>query len=312
MYRFLVRRFLYSILALIGATVLVFSLSRVVGDPRLVYAQEGGYGITEEQWELLGKKLGLDKPVIVQYGIWLGNTARGDLGNSLMDQRPVTQIVVSRIGATFKLALVAWIFATVVGIPLGVLSAVKRSSFWDYLGRGFAIFGQTLPPFWVGIMGILIFAVKLGWLPSSYQYEEGLNLKSYVLPGLTLGWLAAAGYTRLTRSAMLEILDSEFIRLAKAKGVNSTLVIWKHGFRNAIIPPLTLSSLILGGFITGTVVVETVFSWPGLGRLAVEATIDNDFALMTGCMLLFTLMYVAINFVTDVLYAYADPRIRYD
>jgi ABC-type dipeptide/oligopeptide/nickel transport system permease component len=312
MNRFLVRRFLYSILALIGATVLVFSLSRVVGDPRLVYAQEGGYGITEEQWELLGKKLGLDKPVIVQYGIWLGNTARGDLGNSLMDQRPVTQIVASRIGATLKLALVAWIFATVVGIPLGVLSAVKRSSFWDYLGRGFAIFGQTLPPFWIGIMGILIFAVKLGWLPSSYQYEEGLNLKSYVLPGLTLGWLAAAGYTRLTRSAMLEILDSEFIRLAKAKGVKSTLVIWKHGFRNAIIAPLTLSSLILGGFITGTVVVETVFSWPGLGRLAVEATIDNDFALMTGCVLLFTLMYVVVNFVTDVLYAYADPRIRYD
>ncbi len=311
MKRFLVRRFIYSILALIGATVLVFSLSRVVGDPRLVYAQEGGYGITEEQWELLGEKLGLDKPVIVQYGIWLGNAARGDLGNSLLDQRPVTEIIVSRVGATFKLALVAWIFATVVGVPLGVLSAVRRSGFWDYLGRGFALLGQTLPPFWIGIMGILIFAVKFGWLPSSYQYEAGLNLKSYVLPGLTLGWLAAAGYTRLTRSAMLEILDSEFIRLARAKGVNSTMVIWKHAFRNAIIAPLTFSSLILGGFITGTVVVETVFSWPGLGRLAVEATYDNDFALMTGCVLLFTLMFVGVNFVTDVIYAYVDPRIRF-
>ena len=305
------RRAAYSMFALIGATILVFSLSRLVGDPRLIYAQEGGYGIPQETWERLGEKMGLDKPVIVQYTIWLGKTVRGDLGNSLLDQKPVTGIIASRVGATLRLAGVAWVFATLVGIPLGILSAIKRGCVLDGMARTFALLGQTLPPFWIGIMGILIFGVQLGWLPSAYQYEPGLNLSSYVLPAVTLGWFAAAGYMRLTRSAMLDVLDSEYMKLARAKGVSNLVLIWKHAFRNAIIAPLTFSSLILGGFITGTVVVETVFSWPGLGRLAVEATWDNDFALMTGCVLLFTVMFVGVNFITDVIYAYVDPRIRY-
>lgn len=308
---FLMRRAAYSMFALIGATILVFSLSRLVGDPRLIYAQEGGYGIPQETWERLGEKMGLDKPVIVQYAIWLGKTVRGDLGNSLLDQKPVTGIIMSRVGATLRLAAVAWVFATLVGVPLGILSAVKRGGVLDGMARTFALLGQTLPPFWIGIMGILIFGVKLGWLPSAYKYEPGLNLSSYVMPAVTLGWFAAAGYMRLTRSAMLDVLDSEYMKLARAKGVSNVVLIWKHAFRNAIIAPLTFSSLILGGFITGTVVVETVFSWPGLGRLAVESTWDNDFALMTGCVLLFTVMFVGINFITDVIYAYVDPRIRY-
>ena len=311
MQQFLLRRFFYTLLALIGATVLVFALSRVMGDPRLIYAQEGGYGIPEATWEKLGEEMGLDKPVIFQYAIWLGKAVRGDLGNSLLDQRPVSEIIVTRIGATFRLAAVAWAFATIVGIPLGVVSAVKRGGVWDAIARVFALLGQTLPPFWIGIMGILIFGVKLGWVPAAYQYDSGLNLSSYALPALTLGWFAAAGYMRLTRSAMLEVLDMEYMKLARAKGVGGSVLVWKHAFRNAIIAPLTFSSLILAGFITGTVVVETVFAWPGLGRLAVEATVDNDFALMTGCVLLFTLMYVGVNFVTDVIYAYVDPRIRY-
>ena len=307
----LMRRAAYSMFALIGATILVFSLSRLVGDPRLIYAQEGGYGIPQETWERLGEKMGLDKPVIVQYAIWLGKTVRGDLGNSLLDQKPVTVIIMGRVGATLRLAAVAWVCATLVGVPLGILSAVKRGGVLDGIARTFALLGQTLPPFWIGIMGILIFGVKLGWLPSAYKYEPGLNLSSYVMPAVTLGWFAAAGYMRLTRSAMLDVLDSEYMKLARAKGVSNVVLIWKHAFRNAIIAPLTFSSLILGGFITGTVVVETVFSWPGLGRLAVESTWDNDFALMTGCVLLFTVMFVGINFITDVIYAYVDPRIRY-
>jgi peptide/nickel transport system permease protein len=197
-----------------------------------------------------------------------------------------------------------------VGIPLGVLSAVKRGSVWDYLGRGIALLGQTLPVFWVGIMGILIFAVQLRWLPVGTMPDE-FSFKHFIMPAITLGWFSAAGYLRLTRSAMLDVMDSEYIKLARAKGVNSTMVLWKHAFRNAIIAPLTFSSLVLAGFITGAIVTETVFSWPGLGRLAFTAVDDNDFPLIVGLMLLFTFMFLVVNLITDILYAYVDPRIRY-
>jgi peptide/nickel transport system permease protein len=311
MYKFLIRRFGYAIFALVGATLLVFGLSRLQGDPRYLFIQEGGYGMTQETWDLLGERLGLDKPLYMQYGIWLGNAARGDLGDSLITREPVRERIASRIGPTFQLAAVAWVLATVIGIPLGVLSAVKRATTWDYIGRGFALVGQAAPPFWIGIMGILIFSVTLRWLPTG-TIGDGFSIKHLILPSVTLGWVAAAGYMRITRSAMLEVLDSEFVKLARAKGVPAWSVIWKHAFRNALIPPLTVSALIMAGFITGTVVVETVFSWPGLGRLIVDAVNDNDFPTVTGTVLIFVLMYIVINFATDVIYAYVDPRIRFD
>ena len=311
MYRFIVRRLAYMFLTMLVATMLVFSLSRVVGDPRLLYVQEGGYGLSEEAWEALGEKLHLDKPVAVQYLYWLGDAVRGDLGESMLDRKPVTEILLQAVGPTMQLAAFGWIFATVLGVPLGVLSAVKRGSVWDYLGRGVALMGQTLPVFWVGIMGILIFSVQLGWLPTGTKPDE-FSLKHFIMPAITLGWFSAAGYLRLTRSAMLDVMDSEYIKLARAKGVNATAVIWKHAFRNAIIAPLTFSSLVLAGFITGAIVTETVFSWPGLGRLAFTAVDDNDFPLMVGLMLLFTFMFLIVNLLTDILYAYVDPRIRYD
>ena len=311
MYRFIVRRLAYMFLTMLVATMLVFSLSRVVGDPRLLYVQEGGYGLSEEAWEALGEKLHLDKPVAVQYLYWLGDAVRGDLGESMLDRKPVTEILSDAVGPTMQLAAFGWIFATVLGVPLGVLSAVKRGSVWDYLGRGVALMGQTLPVFWVGIMGILIFSVQLGWLPTGTKPDE-FSLKHFIMPAITLGWFSAAGYLRLTRSAMLDVMDSEYIKLARAKGVNATAVIWRHAFRNAIIAPLTFSSLVLAGFITGAIVTETVFSWPGLGRLAFTAVDDNDFPLMVGLMLLFTFMFLIVNLLTDILYADVDPRIRYD
>ena len=292
------------------ATLLVFVLSRVVGDPRLLYVQEGGYGLSEEAWEAMGVKLHLDKPVVFQYGYWLGDALRGDLGASMLDRKPVVEIMLDALPATLQLAAFGWLFATVVGIPLGVLSAVKRGSIWDYLGRGVALMGQTLPVFWVGIMGILIFSVQLGWLPTGTKPDE-FSLKHFIMPAITLGWFSAAGYLRLTRSAMLDVMDSEYIKLARAKGVNNTIVLWKHAFRNAIIAPLTFSSLVLAGFITGAIVTETVFSWPGVGRLAFTSVDDNDFPLMVGLMLLFTIMFLTVNLITDVLYAYVDPRIRF-
>ncbi len=310
MQRFLLRRLAYTLVALLGATILVFGLSRIRGDPRYLYIQEGGYGMTRETWETIGKQLGLDKPLVVQYGIWLGRTLRGDLGQSLITKQPVLRQIKERIGATARLGLIAWLLATSIGVPLGVLSAVKRATFWDYLARGFALVGQAAPSFFVGIMGILIFSVQLRWLPTG-SMGEGFAIKHYILPAVTLGWLASAGYMRITRSAMLEVLDSEFIKLARAKGVNNWMVIWKHAFRNALIPPLTLSALIMAGFVAGTVVVETVFSWPGLGRLIYDAVNNNDFPIMTGAVLVVGAMYLVVNFLTDILYAYIDPRIRY-
>ncbi len=310
MWKFVVRRFLASLLALIGATILVFGVSRLLGDPRALLLPEGGYGLSQQEWEAATRRLHLDKPVVVQYGYWLWDLVRGDLGQDLADRSPIAPKLRAKFFPTAKLAVSAWILSTIIGIPLGVLSAVKRGTVWDYLGRGFALFGQTLPTFWLGIVAILVFAVWLGWLPTGTM-GEGLAIRNYILPTATLAWLAAAGYLRLTRSAMLEVLDSEYIKLARAKGLNSWAIIWKHAFKNAAIAPLTYSGLLLAGFITGSIAVETVFSWPGLARYAVEAVWNNNFTVLAVVTLIFTLGYVMANFLVDVLYGYIDPRIRY-
>ncbi len=312
---FIIRRAIFALLTLVAATMIVFAVSRLAGDPRLIYALPEGYGMTPERYEALGQKLGLDKPLIVQYFIWLGNALRGDLGNTLFTERPVVDVILERLPATIQLAFAAWIFGTVVGVPLGILSAVKRGGFWDYLGRTFALIGQASPPFWIGLMFILLFAVKLGWLPSGTNGPPGVSffekLKYFVLPMVVLGWGAAAGYLRLTRSSMLEVLDSEYVKMARLKGVPSFVVIWKHALRNALISPLTYSALVMAGFLNGAVIAESVFSWPGIGRLATEAVFQNDFPTMTGAVLAFAALFALTSFISDVLYAVVDPRIRY-
>jgi peptide/nickel transport system permease protein len=309
MRKFLIRRFFSSIIALIGVTIIVFVLSRQVGDPVALLVSDGGYGLSDEAWQAQRAKLNLDKPVPIQYLLWLGDVLQGDLGHDLSDGYPVTKKIQEKIPNTFRLAAVAWVVATFVGIPLGVLSAVKRGSIIDYLARSFAVLGITLPAFYVAIMGILIFAVKLGWVPVAGS-GEGFAWKNYVLPVATLSWGAAAGYTRLTRSAMLEVLDSEFVRLARLKGVSNRMVIWKHALRNSLIVPFTVSALLLAGFITGTVIVEVVFAWPGLGRLAVEAVTNNNLNLVVGTTLMFGLIFIIVNFLVDIGYVFIDPRIR--
>ena len=314
MQRFLIRRFAFILLSAFAVTILVFTLSRTMGDPLLLYAREG-YGRTPEQMEALMRYLGLDRPLIVQYFMWLGNALTGDLGNSLVDRRPVTRLLLERAPATIQLAIAGWVLATIVGIPLGVLSAVKRASVWDYVGRTFALFGQATPAFWFGIVAILIFAVLLGWLPTSTRPTDvplTTQIKHFVLPTVVLAWGPAAGYLRLTRSAMLEVLDSEYIKLARAKGVGGTAVVWKHAFKNALIPPVTVSVLLLAGYLNGAAVVEIIFAWPGLGRLALTALYNNDFPLLTGSVLLITLLYLAAYFISDVIYVILDPRIRYN
>lgn len=310
MYAFLIRRSAFVFIALLGATAVVFGLSRMAGDPVLLYAKPAGYG-SEDYLDNLRKKLGTDRPLVVQYLRWVGQLVQGDLGRTLLAERPVIEVIKEKIWNTFQLAFAGWAFATVVGVPLGVLSAVKRGTYWDYVGRSVALFGQALPAFWVGVMLVLLFAVSWEIFPAAFK-GEGFSIKHFILPTITIGWGAAAGYLRITRSAMLEVLDSEFVKLARAKGAGSRSVIWKHAFKNALIPPLTLSALLLAGLMNGAVVVEVVFAWPGLGRVAlVEAVNNNDFPLLTGAVFVFTIIYLIMNFVADMLYAWADPRIRY-
>ncbi|MDP3061779.1 MAG: ABC transporter permease [Chloroflexota bacterium] len=310
MQRFVIRRFLTSILAIVGATVIVFSVSRLLGDPRVLLLPTESYGLTQADWDRAAAQLHLDKPIPLQYGYWVTDLMRGNLGRDLTDRNLIAPKLAKKIMPTLKLALAAWILATVVGLPLGVMSAVKRGSVWDYVGRTFALLGQALPVFWIAILSILVFAVWLGLLPSGTM-GEGFAIRNYILPTVTLAWYAAAGYVRLVRSTMLDVLDSEFIKMARAKGVGEPAIVWKHAFKNAILAPLTYSGLLIGGLITGSVAVETVFGWPGLARYAVEAVQTNNFTVLAVVTLFFTAIYIVANFFVDIVYAYIDPRIRY-
>ncbi|MBM3959958.1 MAG: ABC transporter permease [SAR202 cluster bacterium] len=304
MVRFIGRRVIYSLVVLLTTSFIVFGLSRAAGDPRNLFLTEY---TTKETWDAWGREYNLDKPLVIQYVVWLGKALRGDFGHSLRDHINALDVIMQRVPATLQLAGASFIAAIFIGVPLGVMSAVKRGTFWDYVGRTLALFGQALPPYWLGVMLILLFAVSLDVLPSG---RKG-GIDHYILPALTLGWGAASGLLRLTRSAMLEVLDSEYIKFARSKGVTASLVVWKHAFRNALIAPLTYSTLLLAGYLTGTVVTETVFSWPGVGRLAVTAVFNNDFPVLTGVVLIGTAVYLAVNLLTDVIYALMDPRIRF-
>jgi peptide/nickel transport system permease protein len=301
---FLIRRFTLFAATLLVVSVIVFTLSRISGDPRLLYLTEN---TTDEMWDDWGKQMGLDRHVTVQYLVWLKSALTGDLGDSLREGRPVMTIVASKIPATMQLGLVSFVFAISIGILFGTLAAVKRGTKWDYAARTFALFGQALPPFWIGIVLVLIFAVQLEWLPAGRR-DSPLSI---IMPAITLGWLAAGANLRLVRSSMLNVLDSEYVLLARAKGVQNRTVIWKHAFRNALIAPLTNAGLILVGFISGTVVTETVFAWPGLGRMAVEAVSQNDFPLLVGAVLTISFFYLTVNLLVDLTYGLVDPRIRY-
>ena len=315
MRNFVLRRIFSSLIALFLVTIIIFTLSRVVGDPVAMLISEGGYGISESALNTQREKLHLDKPVPLQYVYWLGDVLQGDLGHDLSDGYPVTTKIRQKIPATVQLGVSAWIIATVFGISFGVISAVKRGTWLDYGVRLFANIGITLPAFYVGILAILLFAVVLNWVPVTVIGTIGstdplAQYKAMILPVSTLAWGAAAGYMRLMRSAMLEVLDSEYVMLARAKGVNGSTVIWKHALRNSLIIPITVSAVLLWSFVTGTVVVEVVFAWPGLGALALEAVTNNNLNLVVGTTLIFGSVLIAANLIADILYVLVDPRIR--
>ena len=299
------RRFLMIIVTLIAVSMIIFIMARVTGDPRVLLLDENA---SQEQWERMGEELGLDKPYYHQYLLFMKDVLRGDFGESIKLQEPVMTAIAGRIWPTVQLGGGAFLLALLVGIPLGVLSAVKRGSALDQLGRVIAMVGQAAPSFWLGIMFMFFFAVKLGWVPPSGQ--EGWN--SIILPMVTLAWGGfLAGSLRLMRSAMLDVLDSEYIKLAKAKGVSGRSLIWKHAFRNGLIPPLTLAGVSMPAILTGSITTELVFAWPGMGQLAIQALYTSDYPLLQGLTIMFTLGYCGIALLVDVLYAYIDPRIRY-
>ena len=304
MQRFLLRRLLLTIVTLWLVSVLIFFMARISGDPTTLLIDDYASASTLED---LRASLGLDKSYPEQYWIFLKNAVRGDFGISIVQKQPVGELIVQRLPATLYLGLVAFLFSLVVGIPLGVLSSLKRGSIMDQVGKVVALVGQSAPPFWIGIMLIFFFAVRLGWVAPSGREETS----SIILPAITLGWFNVAANLRLMRSAMLDVMDTEYIKLARAKGVSHTAVIWKHGLRNALIPPLTFAGITLGGLITGSLVAETVFAWPGLGQLAFLAVRDSDYPLLQGVVISFAAAYLATAFLVDVFYAYVDPRIRF-
>ena len=304
MQKFLLRRLVLSVITLLLVSVLIFFMARISGDPSTLLIDDYA---SAQSLESLRASLGLDKSYPEQYWIFFSNAIQGDFGISIVQKRPVGTLIRERLVATFQLGIAAFVFSIAVGIPLGVLSSIKRGSMVDRLSKVLALIGQSAPPFWIGIMLMFFFAVRLGWVPPSGRQE----VSSIILPAITLGWFFIAANMRLVRSAMLDVLDSEYIKLARAKGVSGTQVIWKHALRNALIPPLTFAGITLGGLVTGSLVAEVVFAWPGLGQLAFLAVRDSDYPLLQGIVITFALFYLASTFLVDVLYAYIDPRIRF-
>jgi peptide/nickel transport system permease protein len=305
MQKYIFQRILQGIVTLFLISVIAFILGRLSGDPVVLLLPETA---TEQDRTLLTKQLGLDKPLPEQYGIFILNALHGDMGNSLRGNRsPALELVFERAPATFKLAGLALVVTLILGLLLGVLSAVKKGSIVDVLVRIFALLGQSAPVFWIGIMAMYLFSVQLGLLPTS-GYG---GLKYYVLPVMAMGWFMVAAILRLTRSGMIEVLDSEYIKLARIKGLPERVVVWKHALRNCLIPIITYSGNVLGRTITGVVIIETVFTWPGIGTLAYNSIIQRDFPVVQAVVLFTSFIFVFINLVVDILYVYIDPRIRY-
>jgi peptide/nickel transport system permease protein len=305
MQRFIVIRIFQAIGTLLILSLAVFLSVHLTGDPAAyLLGPEAG----RQEYEQLKKNMGLDKPLPVQYGFFLGRVVQGDFGNSHIMGRSARNVLLERFPATLQLAGVAFLLTIIVGIPLGILSAIKRDTPIDLFGKFFAILGIATPSFWVAIMLILLFGAILGWLPT---YGRG-GIRHFILPAFVLGWSSMAGVVRLARSSMLEVLDSEYVKFARIKGLSERLVVWKHALKNAVIPVLTFSGLTLAGLLNGSVAIEVVFAWPGIGRLMLQGINQRDFPVVQATVLAAGFFYIVTALLVDILYAYVNPRIRYD
>src|SRR5204863_1717318 len=305
MKRFILRRLGYSLVSLILLSIIIFFFVRVTGDPAVLLVEPGA---SQADLDAIRHQFGLDRALPVQYWDFVRHLVRGDFGRSFYYRTPVLELYLSRLPNSLLLALVAMAFSLAIGIPSGILAAVRVNGWWDGAGKIFSLLGLSMPSFWVGLLLILFFSVYLGWLPSS-----GSGTPWHVLmPAFALGWYFAAAHMRLTRSSMLEVLGSEYIKLARLKGLPEALVICKHAFKNALIPVLTLAGINLVLMINVAVVVETVFAWPGVGRLLFEGIAFRDFPVVQTTVILGGVMIIVVNLAVDLLYAVIDPRIRYE
>lgn len=309
--KYMVRRLITTIPTLLAVTFLVFSMIHLMpGDPiKAIFRQEPGDDgeITPEVIESLNKKFGFDKPLPEQYVRYMWKLFQGDMGRSTIYSRPVLKIILEKIPQTAELALTAMIFAVLIGVPLGIISAARRGKWADTIAMLIAMFGVSMPNFWFGLIAIMLFAVTLGWLPSS---GTG-GIEYLILPAITLGTSAAAIIARLTRSSLLEVLQEDYINTARSKGVRELKVLWVHALRNSLIPVLTIVGLQFGSLLAGTIVVETVFARSGLGILMITAVTSKDIQLAQGLILIIAVIYIVVNMFVDMLYAVLDPRIEY-
>ena len=305
MQRYIFIRIVQAMGTLLILSLAVFLSVHLTGDPAAyLLGPEAG----RLEYEQIQKNMGLDEPLPVQYGLFLSRVLRGDFGNSHITGRSARNALVERFPATLQLAGVAFLLTVIVGIPLGILSAVKRDSIFDYAGKFFAVVGIAAPSFWIAIMLILLFGAILGWLPT---FGRG-GIDHFILPAFVLSWNSMAGVLRLTRSSMLDVLDSEYVKFARIKGLSEKIVIAKHALKNAVIPVLTFSGLTLAGLLNGSVAIEVVFAWPGIGRLMLEGINRRDFPVVQATVLTAGAFYIVTALLVDILYAYVNPRIRYD
>jgi len=306
MHRVVLRRLLYVVPVMVAISLIVFGLLHLApGDPAFVLAGEDAAPADIQQIRV---NLGLNKPLYVQYGLWASRVVRGDLGRSIITRRPVITEIRSRIWPTTELATAAMVLATVLGVIIGVVSATYQYSFVDHVAMVGALLGVSLPIFWVGLMMIFLFSVELRWFPTG----GAAGIRALVLPALALGAASVAIIARMTRSSLLEVIRQDFTRTARAKGLSARAVIFRHALRNALVPVVTVISLQFGYLLGGAVVTETVFSRPGLGRMLVDAIRSRDFPVVQGGLMILGAAFVVMNAAVDVLYAYLDPRVRYD
>ncbi len=304
--RYIVYRLVLTFLVLIGVSIFVFLMIRLVpGDPAELLADQWA---TKEDIELLRKNWGLDKPIMVQYLVFMNNLLHGNLGNSVTSNMPVTNEIAARFPNTIKLAVTGTVIAVIIGSFAGIVSAAKPYSAFDNISMVLALVGVSTPAFWLGLMLILLFAVKLDWLPST----GAATIKHLILPSITLGLLTAGVIARQTRSSMLETLQQDYIATARAKGLKETAIIYRHALKNALIPVVTIVGLQFGHLLGGAVLVESVFSWPGMGRLLVDSIFTRDYPIIQGVVLIFATTFSLVNLGVDLLYGYIDPRIKYE
>ena len=306
MLRYLARRLVLTIPVLLGVATLVFALIHLIpGDPAQAMLGETA---AEEDVEALRRRLGLDRPLVEQYGVFLAGLVRGDLGTSLRTNEPVVQAILARVPATLELAAAAMLVAIGAAIPLGIIAAVGRGTFVDHLATTLALTGISVPNFWLGPLLAIVFAVELGWLPVSGRGTPA----HLVLPAISLGAALAAILARMTRASLLEELREPYVQAARARGASRPRAVLRHAFRNSLIPVVTLIGLQFGAVLTGAVITETIFAWPGIGRLLIQSIGFRDYPLVQGCILFIAVTYVGMNLLTDLVYGVLDPRIRYD